>query len=90
MDPVEMAVDIGRSGVVTAVLVAAPLLFTGLAVGVLISIIQAATQIQEQTLIFVPKILAMMLAVYVFVKYIATVLITFSVGLMEQIPVEFP
>jgi len=85
MDPLDLAVDIGRSTIVVAIMVASPLLLTGLAVGVIVSIIQAATQIQEQTLIFVPKILGMMVTVYFFVRWIAVTLIGFSQSLIAQI-----
>ena len=50
--------DIARHGIVTFLKVAAPLMIIALAVGLVVSLLQALTQIQEQTLIFVPKILA--------------------------------
>ena len=58
----EFVIDLGREAVVTALMVAAPLLLSGLLVGLLVSILQATTQIQEVTLSFVPKILAVMLS----------------------------
>jgi flagellar biosynthesis protein FliQ len=50
--------DVARDAILTLVLVSAPLMLVGLAVGVAISLFQALTQIQEMTLVFVPKILA--------------------------------
>lgn len=50
--------DVARDAIITLVLVSSPLMLVGLAVGVAISLFQALTQIQEMTLIFVPKILA--------------------------------
>jgi len=50
--------DVARDAILTLVLVAAPLMLVGLAVGVVISLFQALTQIQEMTLVFVPKIIA--------------------------------
>ena len=50
--------DVARDGVWTLILVSAPLMLVGLAVGVVIALFQALTQIQEMTLVFVPKILA--------------------------------
>ena len=50
--------DVARDAIVTLVLVASPLMLIGLVVGVAISLFQALTQIQEMTLVFVPKILA--------------------------------
>jgi flagellar biosynthetic protein FliQ len=54
--------DVARDAILTLVLVSAPLMLVGLAVGVAISLFQALTQIQEMTLVFVPKILAMFIA----------------------------
>ena len=59
--------DIARDGIVTLVLVAAPVMLIGLLVGVVIGLLQAVTQIQEATLVYVPKILAIF----------ATMLLTF-------------
>ena len=61
MDP-EIALDVGRDALMMILVLSFPLLCVGLVVGVIISIIQAITQIQEMTLTFVPKILAMTLA----------------------------
>jgi flagellar biosynthetic protein FliQ len=57
MSPADI-LDIARDGILTVILVSAPLMLVGLFVGVVISLFQALTQIQEQTLVFVPKILA--------------------------------
>jgi len=90
MDPVEIAVDIGRAGLLTAIKLALPFLLTALSIGVFVSIIQAATQIQEQTLVFVPKILGMLLALYFFARYVALTLVDFGAKMIERMPVEFP
>jgi flagellar biosynthetic protein FliQ len=63
--------DVARDAIVTLVLVASPLMLIGLAVGVAISLIQALTQIQEMTLVFVPKILAMFVAMLVALPFMA-------------------
>jgi flagellar biosynthetic protein FliQ len=63
--------DIARDAILTLVLVAAPLMLVGLAVGVVISLLQALTQIQEMTLVFVPKILAMFGALLVVLPFMA-------------------
>jgi flagellar biosynthesis protein FliQ len=55
-------VDVARDAILTLVMVASPLMLVGLGVGVAISLLQALTQIQEMTLAFVPKILAIFLA----------------------------
>ena len=56
------AVDLGREALVIATLIAAPVLLAGMLVGLLIGLLQALTQIQEQTVAFVPKLIAMVLA----------------------------
>jgi len=55
-------IDIARDSIMTLVIVSAPLMLVGLVVGVIVSLFQALTQIQEMTLAFVPKILAMFIA----------------------------
>lgn len=64
-------VDIARDSIVTLVLVASPLMLVGLVVGVVISLFQALTQIQESTLIFVPKILAIFTAMILALPFMA-------------------
>ena len=54
--------DVSRDAIVTLIVVSSPVMLVGLAVGVAISLLQALTQIQETTLVFVPKILAIFLA----------------------------
>ena len=66
--------DVARDAIVTLVLVAAPLMLVGLIVGVAVSLIQALTQIQETTLVFVPKILAIFLAMLIALPFMADVL----------------
>jgi flagellar biosynthesis protein FliQ len=66
--------DVARDAIVTLLLVAAPLMLVGLIVGVAVSLLQALTQIQESTLVFVPKILAIFLALLVALPFMADVL----------------
>ncbi|ABD08468.1 flagellar biosynthetic protein FliQ [Rhodopseudomonas palustris HaA2] len=63
--------DIAREAVWTIVIVSAPLMVVGLVVGVAVSLVQALTQIQEQTLVFVPKILAMFLTLVLTLPFMA-------------------
>ena len=63
--------DVARDAIVTLVLVASPLMLIGLAVGVTISLFQALTQIQEMTLVFVPKILAIFVAMLIALPFMA-------------------
>jgi flagellar biosynthetic protein FliQ len=66
--------DIARDAIITLVLVASPLMVVGLVVGVIVSLFQALTQIQEMTLVFVPKIIAMFAAMIVALPFMADVL----------------
>jgi flagellar biosynthesis protein FliQ len=63
--------DVARDAIMTLIIVAAPLMLVGLIVGVIISLFQALTQIQEQTLVFVPKILAIFLAMLITLPFMA-------------------
>ncbi len=66
--------DVARDSITTLVIVSAPLMLVGLAVGVIVSLFQALTQIQEQTLVFVPKILAIFAAMLIALPFMADAL----------------
>jgi flagellar biosynthetic protein FliQ len=66
--------DVARDAILTLVLVASPLMLIGLAVGIVISLFQALTQIQEMTLAFVPKILAIFIAMLIALPFMADLL----------------
>ena len=66
--------DVARDAIMTLVLVASTLMLIGLAVGVAISLLQALTQIQEMTLVFVPKILAIFIAMLIALPFMADAL----------------
>ena len=57
--------DLGRDAIWTLIIVSAPMMIAGLVVGVIVALIQALTQIQEQTLVFVPKILAIFITMLI-------------------------
>ncbi len=80
------AVFIVRSGVLQILLMAAPMLIVGLAVGLIISILQATTSIQEQTLSFIPKIAAILGALMIFGPWILNSMVQFTVRLFDMIP----
>jgi len=81
------ALDLGRRTLMTALLIAAPLLLVGLVVGVLVSILQAVTQIQEMTLTFVPKIVVMILAAAVLMPWILGRITDFAIAMFGPMPV---
>lgn len=72
------ALDVGRNAFYMALTTSAPILGVGLFVGLTISIIQSVTQLQEQTLTFVPKIAAMIIAASYFLPWIAQRMLTYS------------
>ena len=80
------ALDIGREALWVVVMVASPLLLTALAVGLLIGVIQAATSINEVTLSFIPKLLAVVAALYFFGAWQLNLLTNFATGVIQRIP----
>jgi flagellar biosynthetic protein FliQ len=74
----DSATDLIRHTLVLALVISAPMLLIGLAVGVIISLVQAVTQIQEQTLTFVPKITAMIVAAAVLMPWIGQRLLDYA------------
>mgnify|MGYP001610330834 CR=1 FL=1 len=83
---IEAAADYAARAMVLTLLVASPMLLAGLVVGVLISILQAVTQVQEMTLTFVPKIIAIMLAVIFLGRWMAAQLVLYTHSLLMGIP----
>ena len=79
-------VHIFREAFYTLMLISAPTLLVSLIVGLIISIFQAATSIQEATLTFVPKILIMAVVIVLTLPWILDVMISFTVNLFTQIP----
>jgi len=82
----DLAVQIGRDALFMVMLVSAPMLGLGLLVGVLVSVFQATTQIQEQTLAFIPKIIAVFVAVLVFGPWIITIMVDYTRELFLTLP----
>jgi flagellar biosynthetic protein FliQ len=80
------AVQLLRGGVLQTLLIAAPLLLIGMVVGLIISIFQATTSIQEQTLSFVPKIAAILGALILLGPWIMASMMQFTVRLFGRIP----
>lgn len=80
-----MVIELGQRALLTVIMVAAPLLGLSLIVGLAVSIFQATTQIQEQTLSFVPKILAVLGGITLFGAWMLRVLIDFTEGIYLNI-----
>lgn len=81
-----VAIELGRNAFWMAMSTSAPVLLIGLLVGLLISFFQAVTQLQEQTLTFVPKIGAMVVAAAIFIPWIAARMVTFAQDMFGGVP----
>jgi flagellar biosynthetic protein FliQ len=78
------ALDLGREALLVSLIVAGPILLTGVVVGLIISLIQTVTQLQDQTFALVPKIVAMFAAAIVFVPWLANRLIEYTQDLFTS------
>jgi flagellar biosynthetic protein FliQ len=81
----EFVIGLAGQALYTVLKLSAPMLGIGLIVGLLVSIFQATTQIQEQTLAFVPKIIAVFLAILVFGPWILNVMMDFTSNLLGNL-----
>ncbi len=82
----QIAVDLGREALMTAVIIGAPILLVGIVVALVVGLLQALTQIQDQTLSFVPKIVAMIAAVAVCLPWLIQRMVEYSESLITNIP----
>ena len=82
----ETVITIGQQALWVTMLIAAPLLLSALGVGLLIGMFQAATQINEMTLSFIPKLLVLVLALIVAGPWMLSVIVNYTRQLVEQIP----
>jgi len=79
---IDQATELIRHTLILALIVSAPMLLIGLGVGIVISLVQAVTQIQEQTLSFVPKIVAMVTAAIILMPWIGHRLMEYSAAML--------
>jgi len=82
----DFVLSIGKETVKMVLLLAAPMLGAGMLIGLIIAILQAATQIQEMTLTFVPKIIAVLLALLFFLPWMLRILVEYTTRLITNIP----
>lgn len=85
MSPAE-AITLGQEAVKLSLILSAPLLLVGMLVGIVIAVFQATTQIQEMTLTFVPKIVAVMLALLFFSSWMLIKMTDYTQDLILSIP----
>ncbi|KAA1260401.1 Flagellar biosynthetic protein FliQ [Rubripirellula obstinata] len=83
MDP-STAIDLCRSTLLTAVVIASPMLLVGMAAGLAVGLIQALTQIQDQTVSFVPKLLAMAAVLVACLPWLLTRMLDFTRIIFEN------
>ncbi|MEP0765514.1 MAG: flagellar biosynthesis protein FliQ [Fimbriimonadia bacterium] len=84
------ALDIGRNALLVAMMLSMPILAAGLVVGLTISVLQAITQVQEMTLSYVPKIIAVVIVLAIFGGWMLNKIVTFTVQTFSNIPINAP
>lgn len=84
--PVEIVLELVIEALTVAFMISAPMLFTALTVGIVISLFQSVTQIQEMTLTFIPKILATFLALGITLPWMIQILLDYFKRLLGSIP----
>jgi flagellar biosynthetic protein FliQ len=82
----QFVLSLGREAIVMTLLVSAPMLAFGLIVGLAISILQAVTQIHEMTLTFIPKIIAVAVAMLIFMPWMINLIVDYTTRLFNSIP----
>jgi flagellar biosynthetic protein FliQ len=81
-----LVTDLARHALMVALLVAAPMLLVAIAVGLIVSVFQTVTQIQEQTLSFVPKLLAVAVTFLVALPWIMQLMVQYTTELFRSLP----
>ena len=82
----DLVVQIGQEAFFIVMLVSAPMLGLGLLVGLLVSVFQATTSIQEQTLAFIPKIIAVFVAILIFGPWMLRIMVEYLTNLLVNLP----
>jgi flagellar biosynthetic protein FliQ len=81
----DMVIKLAEQSIYTILMIAGPMLLLALGVGLLVSVFQATTQIQEQTLAFIPKIVAVLLSLVLFGPWMLTLMLDFTNNLFENL-----
>jgi flagellar biosynthetic protein FliQ len=85
----EIVIQLGREAIWICLLLSAPVLLAGTAVGLVIGLLQAMTQVQEQTVAFVPKIIVMLLVLSFTLPWLISQMLQYSTDLISGIPGRF-
>ena len=80
------AIDLCRQAIITTLILSAPVLIAGLLVGLIVGLLQALTQVQEQTVAFVPKLLAMFVVLAISLPWLLTQMSDYMTALLVDIP----
>ena len=84
----DLVIQIGQEALMIVLLICAPMLGLGLSVGLLVSVFQATTSIQEQTLAFIPKIIAVFVAILIFGPWMLSIMVEFCTGIFTNVPMR--
>ncbi len=84
MNPTDI-IELAREAIVLCIQISTPIMLVGLVVGVAIALVQALTQIQEMTLVFVPKIIAIFAAIFILFPAFVTLMTTYMQNLASRI-----
>ena len=82
----ELVIQLAQEALMMVMLVSAPMLGLGLIIGLMVSIFQATTSIQEQTLAFIPKIIAVFVAILIFGPWMLRLMVEFVTGIFVNLP----
>ena len=82
----DLVIQLAQQALMTVMLVAAPMLGLGLAVGLMVSVFQATTSINEQTLAFIPKIIAVFVAILIFGPWMLKIMVGFVTEVFVNLP----
>ncbi|MGL5269784.1 MAG: flagellar biosynthesis protein FliQ [Selenomonadaceae bacterium] len=82
----DLVIQLGQEALMMVMLISAPMLGLGLLVGLLVSVFQATTSIQEQTLAFIPKIIAVFVAVLVFGPWMLRLMVDYVTNILINLP----
>ena len=82
----DLVIQLGQEALMIVLIVSAPMIGLGLAVGLMVIVFQATTSIQEQTLAFIPKIIAVFVAVLIFCQWMLRIMVEFFSGIFMNLP----
>lgn len=84
----DLVIQLGQEALMMVIIVSAPMLGLGLSVGLMVSVFQATTSIQEQTLAFIPKIIAVFVAILIFGPWMLSIMTEFFMGIFINLPLR--